>query len=264
MAAKKPSFFAQMRTIAWLHEAQRQTGATGLTSLANRYAKLTEGKLKATLAQREFKQYAHGKSAPSDDTAKEVEQFLPGTLAVFCLGPQDGGKLLPFWQALGGDPECVQIAIETFDPERIGAMMAESAPFYDIMMEIVGRLGVPEEEILQGMLKGGFPADESNVVAAAYLNGTVTISLRLLVALVAVWRRSIEINTEVPFMGYVMFGLMHKAIYDLLDPWDIAKHVVTYMNDLINRSFLRLVAIHNRTTGKIASADEDDAVEPTA
>lgn len=266
MAKKKPSFFAEMRTVAWLHEAQRQAGAKGLTALANRYAKLSmslerQFKGDAALSAREFKQYAHGQSTPSDDTVTEVEKFLPGTLAVFCLGPQDGGKALAFWLALGGDPECVQIVIETFDPQRIGPMMAESAPFYDIMMEIVGHLGVPEDEILEGMLKG-FPADETNVVAAAYLNGTASISLRLLVALIAVWRRSIEINSEVPFMGYVMFGLMHKAIYDLLEPWGIAQPVIAYMNDLINRSFRRLVEIHNRATGQTPPADEGGEVVP--
>ncbi|VWD44081.1 hypothetical protein BLA50215_05611 [Burkholderia lata] len=53
---------------------------------------------------------------------------------------------------------------------------------------------------------------------------------------------------------------MHKAIYALLEPWGIAQPVIAYINDLINQSFLRLVA----ATGQTTPLDEDDEVEPTA
>jgi len=259
--AVQPSYITQMRTYAWLHEAQRQTGAKGLSALANRYAKLTAGKADATLASREFKQYAFGKRTPSDDTIGEVEQFLPGTKAVFEIGPREDGKAVPLWAALHGDTATVISIIEHFDAERIRPLMAESAPLHDIAVIAVDHLGVPEDEIHLAMLNG-FPTDETNVIAAAYQKNTASVSLNLLTTLIALWRYGSTINSDIPFLGYVMFGLTHRAIYDLLDPWGLGKPVVAFLNDLINQAFYKLMEIHKRTQQSTQAAD--DRMEPAA
>jgi hypothetical protein len=225
MAGKQPSFFTQMRTVAWLHEAQRLTGATGLPSLANRYAKLTVGSAIATLAPREFKQYANGIRAPKDETLEEVEGFLPGTLDTFRVGPretpEDGHCHL--WLALQGNGPELREAILQVDPPRISSLFARSKPFSDVITAIFEHFGITRQMLWEGIARN-WMTDYDHIVTAALKEQELRVSLRMLTSATALWRLSLEINSEVPVTNYLMLGLHGAIARQVLEPFGIYGH----------------------------------------
>ncbi|AXK66458.1 hypothetical protein [Burkholderia sp. IDO3] len=266
--AGKESPITQMRTIAWLREAQRLTGAKGLTALANRYAQRAlrlQFKEDAPLSPREFKQYANGQTKPSDDTLDEVEEFLPGTLGTFRVGPRETPEAQhsPLWLALGGKGPELRDAILQIDPPGIASLFARSKPFSDVITAVFDRFGLNREMMWEGIARN-WMTDDDHIVIAAIKVQELKVSLAMLTSAVALWRLSLEINSEVPVTNYLMLGLHGIVAQQLLEPFGIYEHFKEHARAGILSAFTLLEAEREREARYADLAFAESDPKPTA
>lgn len=266
--AGKASLITQMRTIAWLREAQRLTGAKGLSALANRYAQRAlrlQFAENAPLASREFKPYANGQTTPSNDTLDEVDEFLPGTLGTFRVGPREApqDQHSPLWLALEGKGPELRDAILQADPPGIASLFARSKPFSDVTSAVLDRFGLNREMLWEGIAQN-WMTDDDHVVTAAIRMQELQVPLKMLTSAVALWRMSLEINSEVPVTNYLMLGLHGAVARQILEPFGIYENFKKEVRLGILSAFEMLEAEAEREARYAELAFGGQPSEPTA
>ncbi|WP_176058691.1 hypothetical protein [Paraburkholderia sp. BCC1876] len=243
-----------IRVLAWVHgvamEAECKPTQTALTVRFNELQMEYLAAEKAAIAAMEeneddkedegekdwpeiqFQRYLVGGVTPSEVTLDRVELVLPTTKDAFLIGPKCDSGVAPLWLAMAGPIEAVRAVLNWYDDTLWRAQMA-GVPLEQLMFSVTDPI-LPREIFLEYFPKWDLDV-KRNVLAYAINKGETTISMERFTVLVALFRLSILSGIAYPMMDFVMTGLLHKAVYDLFDPWGIARHVKVYLEILRDR-----------------------------
>lgn len=174
----------------------------------------------------QFHRYVDGEVTPTVDTLDRVELVLPTTKDTFITGPKCDTGVAPLWVALAGPTDAMRSVINWYDDILWRAQLA-GVPFEQLMFSVTDPI-LPRHVFFEYFPKWSFEVNR-NPLAFAVNEGLVTITMERFTVLVALFRLSILSGIAYPMMDFVMTGLLHKAVYDLFDPWGIARHVKVYL-----------------------------------
>jgi len=243
-----------IRVLAWVHsvamEAECKPTKTALTvrfnELQMEYLAAERAAIAAIEEEKEdgkdedekdwpeiqFQRYLGGDVTPTDETLDRIELVLPTTKATFETGPKCDSGIAPLWIAMAAPVDAMRSVLNWYDDTLWRARIA-GVPFEQLMFSVTDPF-FSRHLFLEYFPKWGLDVNR-NVLAYAINEGMTTISMERFTVLVALFRLSILSGVAYPMMDFVMTGLLHKAVYDLFDPWGIARHVKVYLEILRDR-----------------------------
>jgi len=169
--------------------------------------------------------YANGSTGVNSTTRKLIDQKLKTKYGFesfkasdfYDIGPtvqnEDGGiEFVRFWDALDGPIEGLWDILFWYDFSA--ELQHELGLAFKVKISlIIAKLFNTTEPHSEWLQK-----DQPNFVATAYRNGEINVDLRLLTAVIAVWRLANFMKDSVYLANYMMIGLLDKATEDLLSP----------------------------------------------
>ena len=232
----KLTLVKSMQAITWVSELLSITKENSIYALSNHFD---------DSISKHFYQYAKGTSAPSKATIDLADKKFemnastyPCASKVFNIGPRNGkGDYDPLWDALEGSIEKTWAVLVQFD-QSIEMMRHVGVPHAMKIARVTKHLELGYELPLTIWREEG-----PNRIAKAYDENRFKPDMRLLVAVIAMWRLSTFMGEHQYFMSYILIGLMDKAIPNLLKKYGIIAQFTQHLIDLDTQSFVEYTAL---------------------
>lgn len=219
----------RLRTIAWYHAVADEVGGKTPYEVTNLVDEIRATQSDQSNGEaKSFFPYAKGKVVPSEETLEMVESLLPWTRQVFDMGPKIERGNAPIWLALGGSEQAIRSVLVWYQPKELGHLQASGASVYNLIQHVTGKW-FPEPLVLEALDQG-----EPNWVEVAYSEGLLELSMELLTALICLWRLSMYMRQDFPYMNYLVTGLFRKAIPELMKPYGLELDFVDYCKCIEN------------------------------
>ena len=204
-----------MRTQLWVHQLKHLTHSRTFYKLNEKFG---------TFSTNYSTDYANGKTGVNSTTLKLIDQDLKKIYGFksrkasdfYYIGPtvEDDGEIehVKLWDALTGPIEGLWDILFWYDfstelQHEIGSPF--NVKINRIKASLFTVIDPPSEWIQK---------DKGNCIAEAYINGVITVDLRLLTAVIAVWRLANFMKDKIYLANYMLIGLLDKAAEDLLSP----------------------------------------------
>jgi len=205
-----------MRTQLWVHQLKQLMDAKSFYELNEKFEALNTNY---------SSDYANGSTGVNSTTRKLVDQEFKTKYGFDSINPSDFYLIGPAVEDDEGELEFIRLWDALAGPIED---LWEILFWYDFSTELQHELGLsfkvkisliiarlfnttePQAEWLQ--------KDRPNVVAEAYRRGEILVDLRLLTAVIAIWRLANFMKDNVHLADYMMIGLLDKAAEDLISP----------------------------------------------
>ncbi|ACT47144.1 hypothetical protein [Methylotenera mobilis] len=205
-----------MRTQLWAHQLKQLTHAKSFYELNEKFESFNTNY---------SSDYANGSTGVNSTTRQLIDQKLKtkyGAESIkasdfYHIGPtvqdEDGEiEFVRFWDALDGPIEGLWDILFWYDFSA--ELQHELGLAFKVKISlIIARLFNTTEPPSEWLQK-----DQPNFIAKAYRSGEINVDLRLLTAVIAVWRLANFMKDSVYLADYMMIGLLDKAAEDLLSP----------------------------------------------
>lgn len=203
-----------MKTQLWIHQLKLLTQSQTFYKLNEKFTNLNANY---------SSDYANGSTVVNSTTLIRIDQDFEkmydlGSLKVsnfYYIGPmvENGhGEIehVRLWDALAGPLEGLWEILFWYDFSA--EVQHEIGLSFDTKISLVkARLFNVIEPPSEWLQKG-----QPNYIADAYINGEITVDLRLLTVVIAVWRLANFMKDKIYIANYMMVGLLDKAAEDLL------------------------------------------------
>lgn len=213
---KSRTLIDTMRTQLWVHQLKQLIDAKSFYELNEKFEAFNTNY---------SSDYANGSTGVNSTTRKLIDQELKtkhGFKSIkaddfYLIGPtaedDDGGvEFVRFWDALDGPIEGLWEILFWYDFSA--ELQHELGLAFKVKISlIIARLFNTTEPPNEWLQK-----DRPNVVAEAYHRGEISVDLRLLVTVIAVWRLANFMKDSIHLADYMMIGLLDKAAKDLVSP----------------------------------------------
>lgn len=202
-----------IRTKAWFAYVKERAGVSSAYAVAEIFKAKKD---------KHFEKYQRGTISPNDYSLKIVDGMWPGTRDVYEIGPLDGGINVPLWKALAGSIEEVWQVLVWLDPE-IELLRFNGSPYFERIKRLMGQLSpfVPIKVVLEpsflamnnhvAKLCSQDMSIEDFALEGISLEGIsrkyIQLDLRLLTAVIAMWRYSMFVGDGWREMDYIVHGL---------------------------------------------------------
>lgn len=188
-----------LQTKAWFAHVMRVSGVKTVYELE---------KVLGTNFDKHFYKYERGTHSPSGMWRQLVENTWPGTKAIYEVGPLCqipgiGSFNVPLWDAVAGSMEEVWTALVWFDSE-MEKLRLDGAPYFDRIRKVLAWLS-PDAPLDEASL----PLNDQwhNEIARLCGLGAISLDLRILTGVIAMWRYSLFVGDGWRLMDYVVRGL---------------------------------------------------------
>ena len=219
------SLIKKMKTKLWLAEMVSLTESNNINQL---------GDMLDIDTKKLLYKYASGEHAITPnkllEICEEIERqkpLLKDTKSFFNIGPKDDETTnAPLWLALDGTMEDIWNILVVYDPV-IALQKHLGFSFQTKIHSLIARLFVEGEISADWKFNDG-----RNTIAEAYEQGTITVDVHLITAVIAAWRLAHFVGSSQTLLNYMMIGLLEKAVPETLGQYGITKDLNQFLHDL--------------------------------
>lgn len=224
------SLIKKMKTKLWLAEMVRLTESNNINQL---------GDMLDIDTKKLLYKYASGEHTITPNkllqVCEEIEKqrpLLKDTKSFFNIGPKDDyATNAPLWIALDGTMEEIWNILVVHDPV-IALQKHLGLSFKTKIQSLIARLFVEGEISADWKFNHG-----RNTIAEAYEQGSITVDLHLITAVIAAWRLAHFVGSSQALLNYMMIGLLEKAMPDIFNQYGITEDLNQFLHDLDQEIF---------------------------
>lgn len=205
-----------MRTQLWVHQLKQAMYANSFYELNEKFVAFNTNY---------SSDYANGSTGVNSTTRTLIDQEFKTKYGFdtfkasdfYLIGPaveNDDGELefIRLWDALAGPIEGLWEILFWYDFST--ELQHELGLSFKVKISLIIARLFNTTELQPEWLK----KDRPNYVAEAYLRGEISVDLRLLTAVIAVWRLANFMKDNAHLADYMLNGLLDKAAEDLISP----------------------------------------------
>lgn len=217
------SFLDEMRTIAWVNYLKEQTGAS------------TDGLNKSLFPKHhqmgvEFRKYINGENSPNRVTLNIVNQHPLASKSrdLFDFGPDDKGEHASLWMLFEERHDEFWQVIDNAIPKNATCSGNAHAWRIDLLAEQF--MSADEWQALNNGGKFQFQSD--NPIQASLERRNFEPSWKLLAAVIALWRLSMQNDEGVAPMEYLLHCLLAGPYKKKLEEYGIYRHICSLIKTI--------------------------------
>ena len=239
----KTALFNSMRAVAWVNDLKRRTGISGDEKLMNTVTPPGQ------VLDIRFGRYLSGKTVPSQMIRNFVHQYPPVAKSqnVYEIGPEENKEFIPFWMLFENRYEeywsVIENVISLHDTDDVGRHVNR--------IDRLAAVFLPDQEWAAILEKRDFFTLSAEPLSNSVKRGFFKPELRLLAAVIALWRLSLFIRDGVAPMEYLLSSLLEEPYKEMLADYGIYDQVCL---------LVRAISVqHHALAGNIEAASRNFA-----